>query len=287
MNNQNTAVKENDAEVAQVEQETIDTSNENVDANGDTDIEDKARRMGWIPKEDYRGPEENWTDAETFYNKGLEELPIMRERYKTLERNFDKFEKESKQAIKDMKDHTSRVEKQAYKNAMKDLIKEQEEAVEDGDKQRYREIEKEKEDLQAKHYEAEVPQDNQMQMDPIEQREIQAWMDRESWYNKDHELAASANAYHASISQSQPGLSLRESLDAVSKQMRVLFPEKFGINPKRQMPPTVESANKVSRKKPNAKSYENLPPEAKKVCDRQVSRGDITKEEFLKYYEWE
>lgn len=290
MTNQAIALEQNDAESTSETQEVVEAGeNQKVEALSDTldnQTEERARRMGWIPKEEYKGHEENWVDAETFYNRSLEELPIMRENFKKLERKYEAQERESRQAIQDIKDHATRVEKLSYERAMKELLREQKEAVSDGDVERFDQIEKEKQDLQKGKKEAvEVQEPNQV--DPYEQQQIQDWINKELWYKNDVNLQAAANTYEAFLSSSQPSVPLRERLDMVSAHIKKTFPEKFGINPNRQLPPTVEGANKVSRRKPNAKSYENLPSEAKKVCDRQVKRGELTKEEFLKYYEWE
>ena len=43
-----------------------------------TDVEARARDMGWSPRDSWRGKAEDWIDAETFVKRGTEILPILR-----------------------------------------------------------------------------------------------------------------------------------------------------------------------------------------------------------------
>ena len=42
------------------------------------EIEDRARQMGWVPLEQFKGSEDKWVDAETFVERGEQVLPILR-----------------------------------------------------------------------------------------------------------------------------------------------------------------------------------------------------------------
>lgn len=48
-------------------------------------VEQEARGMGWLPKEEFKGKEENWVDAGTFVEKGRHILPIVQANNKRLE----------------------------------------------------------------------------------------------------------------------------------------------------------------------------------------------------------
>lgn len=51
----------------------------------DVQIETKAASMGWVPKERFRGGEENWIDAKTFVDRGEQFLPILKANNRRLE----------------------------------------------------------------------------------------------------------------------------------------------------------------------------------------------------------
>lgn len=46
--------------------------------NNGVDIEVKAKEMGWVPQEDFKGDPKNWRDADEFVSRGEEILPIVR-----------------------------------------------------------------------------------------------------------------------------------------------------------------------------------------------------------------
>ena len=52
-------------------------------------VESIARRWGWKPKEEFRGPPDRWTSAEDFVARGENELPILRERNRNLDRQVE------------------------------------------------------------------------------------------------------------------------------------------------------------------------------------------------------
>jgi hypothetical protein len=70
-----------------------------------------------------------------------------------------------------------------------------------------------------------------------------------------------------------------------------LHPEKFS-NTRREAPSAVGASNGgAPMRKKNDKSYENLPAEAKKACDKLVTqmkshKKPFTREEYVANYEW-
>lgn len=41
-------------------------------------IEAEAKQLGWVPKEDFKGNEDKWVDAETYVERGRELMPLLR-----------------------------------------------------------------------------------------------------------------------------------------------------------------------------------------------------------------
>lgn len=82
-------------------------------AQDDTDlpIEDQARQMGWVPKDEYKG-KNKWVDADTFVEKG------------SFFRKIDAQNKELKelrQVTKNVLDTMSKAEERAYSKALTEL----------------------------------------------------------------------------------------------------------------------------------------------------------------------
>src|SRR5882762_9790943 len=42
------------------------------------EIEVKARKMGWLPKEQFRGSADKWVDAERYVSRGEEFIPFLK-----------------------------------------------------------------------------------------------------------------------------------------------------------------------------------------------------------------
>jgi hypothetical protein len=61
------------------------------------DTEVRARTMGWVPKEEYKGNPDNWRDANEFVRRGEEILPIVQERNRDLTRRLTELETRSQQ----------------------------------------------------------------------------------------------------------------------------------------------------------------------------------------------
>ena len=80
--------------VEQVEETQVSTAPE-----VDEDTLKEAKRQGWVPQEDYTGPEDKWVDAETFVKKGREINAILRKDNEFLKREVSEM-KETMQEFK-------------------------------------------------------------------------------------------------------------------------------------------------------------------------------------------
>lgn len=63
-------------------------ADENIDT-GPTEVEQRARRMGWRPQEEFTGDEGQFVDAATFIKRGEEVLPIVNATNKRLRERVD------------------------------------------------------------------------------------------------------------------------------------------------------------------------------------------------------
>ena len=95
--------------VEQVEETQVSTAPE-----VDEDTLKEAKRQGWVPQEDYTGPEDKWVDAETFVKKGREINAILRKDNEFLKREVS----EMKETMQEFKKFHVETEKRAYDRAM-------------------------------------------------------------------------------------------------------------------------------------------------------------------------
>ena len=51
--------------------------------------EQKARNMGWVPKEDWKGNPDNWVGADEFVKRGETFVPFLQHQRKRLQADLD------------------------------------------------------------------------------------------------------------------------------------------------------------------------------------------------------
>lgn len=237
-----------------------------------TEIEDKARKMGWTPKEEFRGDPEKWRDAAEFVERGENMIPIMKATVKKQEQKISDLEK----TIKEFADYHSKTEQRAYERAFRELKEKQIQAVAAGDAQTFVKVDAEIEDLrkQASEVPTIKPQNNAV--DPV----YEEWASRNKWI-EDKTLEKEAEAQAIYLRERGNTKTGTEFLDAVKERVKREFPEKFE-NPRRNAAPAVEGSTTTQRK--GGKTYSDMPPEVRAACDRFVAQKLLTKEAYVKQY---
>ena len=89
------------------------------------EVETKARTMGWLPKEKFKGPESSWVDAEQYVKRGEEILPILKANNDKLVQRVTQTEtannelreqlQAATEAIEELKSFNSTLNKDVYK----------------------------------------------------------------------------------------------------------------------------------------------------------------------------
>jgi hypothetical protein len=240
----------------------------------DPETESRAKAMGWAPKDEWRGPDDRWVDAETFVRRGEEIQPIL----KAQLRKFEAENAEMKRTLKDLAAHHTKTEARMYQKAIRDIQAAQREAAEAGNLAQYDQLEQQK---QAVVREAAQTTGRPAQKQPDIDPAAMSWRDQNPWFSQSEEMATAATTHHELLLRTKPDLSLEDNLEAVTKFVKRAFPEKF-TNPNRAKPSPVEG-NPAGRRS-GGKGYTDLPPEAKQACDRFVKQGLMKREEYCKDY---
>ena len=275
-----------EAEATVIEPDAAVTS-EHVD--GDEDVA-RARRMGWIPKDEYGGDPDNWRSAKDFIERGENEMPILRERLRKQDGKIASQEAELvevRDTIEQFKGWASQSDRRAYARAVKDLEAKQRAAVEVGDTEAFDEVGQEIKDL-SKTFAAPAPRRQAPgTTTEVIEPEVTDWVDapENNWFKTDEAMANFAIAYHGQLQKERPGLTLDENLKAVTAEVRKRFADKFENPRARSGSPVEGSGGKPGGA--NGRGYSNLPAEAKEACDKFIKQGLVTREEYLKDYEWE
>jgi hypothetical protein len=256
-------------------------------------VESEARHFGWVPKEEFRGSEESWVDADSFVKRGKEINPILRKNNERLLAELDKQKAqmaELRSATEEFKkfQQDTFIRKEVELKAQIETLKQQKKtAIREGDGDLAVDlddaIDSLKESLVEQKKEVVTP-------DPVVQEqpaEVTEWVVKNKWYSSDEKMRVATDAVATQLSKSQPWLRGKDFLDALDKELEETFTsEKLGRKPKARSP--VEGTTNGGNRSPsNKKSYENLPADAKAACDKFVRQKLMTKEQYVGSYSWD
>lgn len=247
----------------------------------------EAELLGWVPKDQFRGNEDDWIDADVFVKRGKEINPILRKNNETLLKKLNAKDAEIaeiKAAVEEFRKYHEETEARAYKRALDDLKAAKKQALEEGDHEAVVDIDEEIADLkEAKKTtpsspEPEVPS---YKTDPI----YIGWEADNQWIVGDTAMQRAAEQA-AELMRIRGNTSVgRDFLDQVTEKIKEAFPEKFSNTRRNQASPVEGGGNGSTRT--GKKTYADLPAEAKKACDRFVAQKLMTREQYLADYDWE
>lgn len=196
------------------------------------EIESRARAQGWVPKEEFRGPAENWRDANEFVRRGEEELPILRERSRTLSKTVEELQRRDAERKSEIEriERVSNIALQRQKEQLEANYRAaMRQAVESGDVARFDQLDQDRAKAITSFDEQVAPpkQGSQPQYPAHDVAAVNSWTRQNPWFNADPELNAVAQARHVQLQSEKPGLSLNENLAEVAKYVRQRYSDKF------------------------------------------------------------
>ncbi|MGZ5799286.1 MAG: hypothetical protein ACXWJZ_01475 [Burkholderiaceae bacterium] len=231
-----------------------------VDAVVDTpdDIE-KASKMGWTDKADFKGDPAKWRPAKEYLERGETMLPILRKTVEKQERKIDELQK----SIKEFGEYHTKTEQRAYERAIKELKGKQFDAVQTGNTEAFVAIDKEIAELQKEASTKPAIGDTKNGEHP----DYQPWLEKNKWAEDDPLLAEEAEIQALYLRNKGSKLQGMEFLESVAKRVKERFPDKFK-NPRRESAPSVEGSTPPARK--GGRSYADMPADARAACDRMA-----------------
>jgi hypothetical protein len=256
---------ENEPQVDQVEDQ-VETK---VETKEPSDIEKRAIDMGWRPKEEFEGEEDDFIDAKEFVRR----KPL-----------FDKIEttgkelKQVRKALEQFKHHYDKVRENEYNRAMRALKAARKEALENGEGERFEAI-----DTQIKEVETQVQELQKSQQSPVVQDEatvpyeFQVWSDRNRWYGTKTYMKVWADEFGQNLLNQ--GLTPQAVLTRVESEVRNQFPKEFN-NPRKSQAPSVESSRNTGTSKKSTDNYP-LTEDQRKAMNNFVRLKLMSKEEYI------
>ena len=279
-----------------------ETSSQEAASSVSPEVIKEAELQGWVPKERYRGNESDWVDADVFVKRGREILPILRKNNENLVKDLNATKEQLKE-FREAAEEFKKFQKESYDRKVAEYeariqeIKESRaQAISDGDGRRVNDLDEQldraKEEVkEAKQAAKEAQQKTyappQEEFPPVEPI-LQSWLDQNEWFGKDRRLTAVANGIGDSLRLEFPELRGQAFLNKLDEALAEELPHRFNKGSKRSPTSPVESGSgRQSRSSSNARSYDNLPQDAKAACDRFVKQKLMTKEEYVASYSWE
>lgn len=268
-------------------------------------IEARARAMGWVPEDEWRGqpPKRGFMTPQEFLARAYANTPVMEERLDRMasevEGTKNKLEEttrrlaETSEVLQEMNERAKKTFQKGYQQARADIEAERDRAIEEADKEGVRAADKRLSELDEEHEGSPkaagkaAPAARQEQEQPRIAPDLVEWKKGNSWFDEDDELQAIAITIDGRLAQKEPGMALGERLAKVSAEIRRRYPEKFR-NARRDAPSAVNGAgNRGNSSQRAGKTYADLPSEAKAACDRFVRTiPGFTKADYLRDYEW-
>ena len=279
------------SEEKQVEQQEVEQS------DVDIQTQKEARIFGWVPKEEFRGSDDDWVDAEVFVKRGKEINPILRKNNELLMKKLDEKAKEI-DSIKASVEEFKKFQKESferktaeYEISIAELKSKKREAIAEGNGDAVVDIDDQIDSLKEAQREAKAEAKAKAEVPPTAQAsipddpELQSWLGRNQWFGPDTEMTDVANGLGASVRRQFPHLTGRDFLDKLDDKVKEYFPHKFTGNKSKGS--AVDSSGSVRGSGSSGKkSYDNLPADAKQACDRFIKNGWIkSKQEYIDSYD--
>lgn len=241
------------------------------------EIENEARSQGWFPKEQWKGRESDWVDAETFVRRGREILPIVRKALQDERKKNQNLEAQLQAhgaTIAEMREYFLKIEQTATKNAMANLKAQKRAALEAGDAVTAEDIQEQMDQL--KDSQSAVPTIKApVVKDPEELPEVKAWRKENPWYTDENpELVDAANGHAFALKARNPNASPEEILKKVSAHVQKQYPQYFQA-PSGMFEGTGSQGGSSQRREARStgKGFNSLPEEAKAQFQRFYDSG--------------
>lgn len=272
--------------------------------------EDRARAMGWKPKEEFRGNPRHWRPAEEYIETGERELPILRDNNKRMAERLARMEPEitslkasaaeMKQAVQDSLILARRSEERGYQRALEEAKAARREAVQAGDVDTVEALDARIDDIRTKQEEAKPRpvEPAKPAVDPA----IDAFRSENPWFDTDQVLNRSMIAMHTIVMGKFPNLTLAGQLQEALKRVKAEYPERFDDYEEDEVPtPPVRATLRAPSAAPVARpsgtvraprqvsGWETIPEGEREACKAAYARQkrsmpDFTEAEYIALY---
>lgn len=210
------------------EEEFEDGMIEGQDAEPVISDEDRARAMGWKPRDEYHGEPRRWTDAETFIRKGEQELPVLRDQNRRMSEKLVKLERtvsEQTKAVAEAMQLARTADTRGYERAKAELLEQRRQAVAEGNTEAFDQAQERIDAMEAERAKAAAAPP--VVPTPDLSPETQEFFDNNPWFRSDKRLREAMIAEHQAVLNTRPHLTLSEQYTLAKKRVVEAFPDSF------------------------------------------------------------
>lgn len=271
-------------------------ADEDLDTGPSSEIIEEARTMGWRPKEEYKGAEDKWVDADEYVEKGRHVMPILLENNKRLQKDLltrtkkiDTLEaqvEELRAAQAELMKNATEANKRDVVAARATLKQRLKDARDDNDIDAELDIQ---EALKALDKEPEpkapvTPAKKQTDDNQIHP-EVQEWMDENPWFSssepEDKKRAKAYQRLAEDLRDDGNKKTGRAFMDDVDKAFTKLNSKRDEGTDK------FDSGSNRPQGSNGAKTYSALPAAAKQACMEDAERLVGTGKKFSDVKQWQ
>lgn len=281
----------------------------------DPQVESRARDMGWIPKEEFRGDQSKWIDATAFVERADSLLPIVRAENRRLQGEVSSLRgqlsqsaqatQELRQSIEDLKKFNTEIAKDRVKTTRTSIAAGIKAAREAGDVERELELQDQLNEANEALREAEASSQparqpsgngapatgNGAQPPAASQQapEFIAWQQANPWFGGQGEDNERRTHYALAAAQTLRGkrpdlVGKKEFFDQITAEVQAVF------SPPQRRTSKVEGSNGSERPAGAApsggKTFADLPADAQAVAKSQAKRFVGANKAFKTEAEW-
>lgn len=257
---------------------SAETENEDTNTDqGNEEVEQEARAMGWVPQDEFRGDKSKWVDAEQFVEHGRKVMPILKKNNQQLIQDMaslrlqvSKLTKELEGAKEDLTDYQEFHQEELKRRVQEtraQLLQQLEVAHEEQDHKGVVKLTDQLTKLSAAEQDAEQRVNGKdvhddgggQQLDPA----FLAWQQANPLFDRDPAFTFKAMAIAAEMRQEGITTTGKAWFDEVDRRLK-------GEQPQRRSNGKVEGSRGGSSgtRDSGGRTYADLPADAKAVCDR-------------------
>lgn len=265
-------------------QEGADDNDEDL-GGASTEEHTWAVRNGWVPRDQFRGTDDDWVNAKTFADRGRGINALLKRRNSELERSID----EMRQSFQQFAASANARVKNELDVRLAAASERRRVAVANGDTDAFDAAER---DVGVIKSELDAMQAAPAPKQPVKEDPAGAeWYTRNQWFRIDIKKTRVWLALGLEVRNQRADLigNNYAFLAEVDKRAVAEYPEMFGeqqMQPRRQAAASTRGPA-APRRAPGEKTFDDLPKEAQGECDEMIRRGYLKKrEDYVSNYDW-